>query len=95
MNRHMTLLLPPFGEVAHDPYATSAVTSTYAALVVLQFGADDAVATRAYALPLYANRAAIGPTLCSVHHLQETDRRLLALPCIRMFFGKVQLQQTL
>lgn len=55
INRHTTLLLPPFGEVAHDPYAASAVASAYAALVELQFGADDAVAARAYALPPHAH----------------------------------------
>lgn len=88
INRRVTLLLPPFGEVAHNPYATSAVSSAYAALVELQFGADDAVAARAYALSLNANRAAVRPTLGSVHDLQEADRQLLALPCTRSFFRK-------
>lgn len=55
INRHITPLLPPLGEVANDPYAASAVASAYAALVELQFGANDAVAACAYALPPHAH----------------------------------------
>lgn len=69
INRYATPLVPPLGEVADDPYAAGAVATANTALVELQLGADDAVATRAYALPPHTHRAAVRPTLCPVHHL--------------------------
>lgn len=65
-----TFFIPLLGEVAHHAYASRAVASTYAALVELELGADDAVAAGPHAFPFHAHRTAVRTTFGPVYHLK-------------------------
>lgn len=67
---------PLLGEVAHDAYASCAVASTYATLVKLELGANDAVAARPYTFPLHAHRAAVRATLRPVYYLKTKSHKI-------------------
>lgn len=55
MRSSSLFFLPLLCEVAHYTYTSCAVTSTYAALVKLQLGADNAIAACPYTLPLHTH----------------------------------------
>lgn len=64
------VFIPLLGEVAHNTHTSGAVAPTDTTLVILEFGADDAVAACAHTLPLHTHRAAVGTALGPIRHLQ-------------------------
>ena len=71
-----TFSIPLLGEVAHHAHTPRAVASTYAALVELELGADDAVAAGPHAFPFHAHRAAVWTTLGPVYHLKTSSFKI-------------------
>lgn len=69
----ITTTIPLLGEVAHNSYASCAVTATYTTLVILEFGANDAIAACPYTLPLHTHWAAVRTALSPVCHLQASE----------------------
>lgn len=61
--------VPLFGEGSHDFSAAGVVSSTHPTLVILELGADDAVAACSDALPPDTHRVAVGSTLRAISHL--------------------------
>lgn len=83
------IFIPLLGEVAHNTYTSAAVAPTDTTLVILEFGADDAVAACAHTLPLHTHRAAVGTTLGPIRHLRAQGGITVSVCVFRCGHGTV------